>query len=80
MDKSLFTIGVFSNKTLSLAILGSAALQLTVLTIPFLAEIFKVEIMGSAQWLWVVGLSFAIIPIVEIQKFIYRKVHVEKVM
>ncbi len=80
MDKSLLTIGVFSNKTLSLAILGSAALQLIVLTIPFLAEIFKVEIMGSAQWLWVVGLSFAIIPIVEIQKFIYRKVHVEKVM
>ena len=80
MDKSLFTIGVFSNKTLSLAILGSATLQLIVLTVPFLAEIFKVEIMGSAQWLWVVGLSFAIIPIVEIQKFIYRKVHVEKVL
>lgn len=80
MDKSLLTIGVFSNKTLSWAILGSAALQLIVLTIPFLAEIFKVEIMGSAQWLWVVGLSFAIIPIVEIQKFIYRKVHVEKVL
>lgn len=80
MDKSLFTIGVFSNKTLSLAILGSATLQLIVLTVPFLAEIFKVEIMESAQWLWVVGLSFAIIPIVEIQKFIYRKVHVEKVL
>lgn len=80
MDKSLLTIGVFSNKTLSWAILGSAALQLIVLTIPFLAEIFKVEIMGSAQWIWVVGLSFAIIPIVEIQKFIYRKVHVEKVL
>ena len=80
MDKSLLTIGVFSNKTLSWAILGSAALQLIVLTIPFLAEIFKVKIMGSAQWIWVVGLSFAIIPIVEIQKFIYRKVHVEKVL
>ena len=80
MDKSLFTIGVFSNKTLTWAILGSAALQLTVLTIPFLAEIFKVEIMGSAQWLWVIGLSFAIIPIVEIQKFIYRRIHVEKVL
>ena len=80
MDKSLLTIGVFSNKTLSWAILGSAALQLIVLTIPFLAEIFKVEIMGTAQWIWVIGLSFAIIPIVEIQKFIYRRVHVEKVM
>lgn len=80
MDKSIFTIGVFSNKTLSWAILGSAALQLVVLTIPFLAEVFKVEIMGSAQWIWVIGLSFAIIPIVEIQKFIYRRVHVEKVM
>ena len=79
-DKSLFTIGVFSNKTLNWAILGSAALQLLVLTVPVLASVFKVEIMGTAQWLCVLGLSFSIIPIVEIQKFIYRRVHVEKVM
>lgn len=80
MDKSLFTIGVFSNKTLALAILGSAVLQLLVLTIPFLANAFDVQIMGLNQWLCVLGLSFSIIPIVEIQKFIYRRVHVEKVM
>lgn len=77
-DKSLFTIGF--NKTLNWAILLSAALQTIVLTVPALAEIFKVEIMGTAQWIWVLGLSLSIVPIVEIQKFIYRKTHVEKIM
>lgn len=79
-DKSLATIGFFSNKTLTWAILGSAMLQLVVLTVPFLADIFNAEIMGRDQWLWVIALSLAIIPVVEIQKFIYRKTHVEKIM
>ena len=77
LDKSLFTIGVFSNKTLVWAILGSAILQLVVLTVPTIATLFKVEIMNTNQWLWVVGLSLSIIPIVEIQKLIYRHTHIE---
>ena len=77
LDKSLFTLGVFSNKTLVWAILGSAILQLVVLTVPAVATLFKVEIMNTTQWLWVLGLSFSIIPIVEIQKFIYRHTHIE---
>ena len=80
LDKSLFTIGVFSNKTLVWAILGSSILQLVVLTIPGIANLFEIEIMHTAQWLWVLGLSFSIIPIVEIQKAIYRATHVEKIM
>ncbi len=77
LDKSLFTLGVFSNKTLVWAIFGSAILQLVVLTVPAVATLFKVEIMNSTQWIWVLGLSFSIIPIVEIQKLIYRHTHVE---
>ena len=67
LDKSLFTLGVFSNKTLVWAIFGSAILQLVVLTVPAVATLFKVEIMNTTQWIWVLGLSFSIIPIVEIQ-------------
>ena len=77
LDKSLFTLGVFSNKTLVWAIFGSAILQLVVLTVPAVATLFKVEIMNTTQWIWVLGLSFSIIPIVEIQKLIYRHTHVE---
>jgi len=80
MDKSLLPIGVFSNKTLTWAILLSAVLQTCVLTIPFLANLFSVELMNQAQWIWVVCLALSIFPIVEIQKFIYRKLHVEKIL
>jgi len=79
-DKSIFTIGVFSNKALTGAILGSFALQLIVLAVPVIGGLFDVEMMNLEQWLWVLGLSISIIPIVEIQKAIYRATHVEKVM
>lgn len=80
MDKSLLRIGIFSNRTLTWAILLSAALQTLVLTIPVLANLFSVEIMNQVQWIWVICLSLAIFPIVEIQKLIYRKFHVEKIL
>jgi Ca2+-transporting ATPase len=80
MDKSIFKIGLFSNKALVWAILGSVVLQVVVLTVPFIATLFDVEIMGPVQWAWVIGLSVSIIPIVEIQKAIYRATHVEKIM
>jgi len=78
MDKSIFTIGLFSNKTLLWAILGSIVLQVVVLTVPFVANLFDVEMMQPAQWAWVIGLSVSIIPIVEIQKAIYRARRGEK--
>lgn len=80
MDKSLFEIGFFSNKTLTWAILLSVILQTLVLSVPFLANLFGAEMMNSVQWIWVACLSLSIFPIVEIQKWIYRKVHIEKIL
>jgi len=71
-DKSLFKMGFFTNKMLTLAMFGSLLLQLAVLTIPPLQAIFKVAPMGLEQWLIVLGLSLSIIPIVEIQKIFLR--------
>jgi Ca2+-transporting ATPase len=79
-DKSLFKIGVFTNKILTWAILASAMLQIIVLAVPFLANIFDVKIMNLTQWAIVAGISLSIIPIVEIQKAIYRATKVEKIL
>ena len=72
MDKSLFTIGFFTNKALTLAILGSALLQVAVMTLPVVKTWFSIEPMTTIQWAIVAGLSLSIIPIVEIQKVIMR--------
>ena len=72
MDKSLFTIGFFTNKALTLAILGSALLQVAVMTLPVVKTWFSIEPMTAIQWAIVAGLSLSIIPIVEIQKVIMR--------
>jgi len=72
IDKSLFSIGVFSNKTLTFAMLGSALLQVIVLLVPQISALFEVKTMNPTQWLIVAGLSLSIIPIVEIQKLIVR--------
>jgi len=60
--------------------LGSIVLQVIVLTVPPIASLFDVEIMQPVHWAWVIGLSVSIIPVVEIQKAIYRATHVEKIM
>ena len=44
-----------------------------IVVIPGLNDIFKVTPLDRSQWLIVVGASFAIIPIVEVVKFIQRR-------
>lgn len=72
-DKSLFRIGVFSNKYLNGAIVISAVLQLAVIIVPFFNSIFKVTPLNWEQWLIVCAAALAIIPIVEIAKLIHNK-------
>ncbi len=62
-----------SNKMLLLAIAVSAGLMLMVLEIPYLHDIFHIAHLTTTQWLWVVGLSIAPLPIIEIVKLITRK-------
>ena len=73
---SLFKLGLGTNRYLLLAILVSGLLQLTVMFVPFLQEIFKVHALNSMQWLMVIGLSICPIIYVEILKalgFTYKK-------
>jgi ATPase, P-type (transporting), HAD superfamily, subfamily IC len=81
-DRSLFSVGPFSNKTLLICNTLSAAIIVAALNIPLTARIFIGTIEGSnvpitlgfQEWGWVFALSFSIIPIIEIVKFIKRLV------
>lgn len=70
--KSLFKIGLFSNMYLIGAIAISALLQIIVIVVPFLNEIFKVKQLNLEQWGIVLAASLAIIPIVELAKAVHN--------
>ena len=57
MDKSLFTLGILSNKKLVGATLFSFALQMLVVYVPFLQTVFKTEALGLFDWVLVLVIS-----------------------
>lgn len=76
--KSLLTVGAFKNKMFNYAILLSAVMLLSVMVVPGLTSIFGVAILTAEQWLFVLGASFSIVPIVEIAKVIMRAMGMDK--
>ncbi len=60
-DKSIFQIGLFSNKYLIGAIIVGFILQVGVISIPFLADAFKVHNLSLRDWGIVI--VFALIPL-----------------
>lgn len=73
VHKSIFTVGAFKNKIFNYAILLSFVLLASTIVIPGFNDLFKVAHLDGAQWLVVLIGSFAIIPIVEIVKWVQRK-------
>jgi P-type Ca2+ transporter type 2C len=69
---SVFSTGIIRNRYLIMAILFSAALQIAVISVPFLTRIFKVVPLSLGQWGVVALASFSIIPLVEIGKAVMR--------
>lgn len=72
--QSIFTIGLFSNKHLVLALAVSATLQLLVLLVPVLQPIFGVVPLDALHWDLVIGLSATPILFGEIQKLVERSI------
>lgn len=64
--KSLFKLGIFSNKYLNAAAVLSILLQLVVIFVPFLRGIFKVVFLSGSQWIEVIILSLMPVIIGEI--------------
>ena len=71
-DKSVFTLGLFSNIYLVGATLLSAILMVGVIVIPGLNSIFRVTSLTLEQWGIVVLLSILVVPVVEIVKLVKR--------
>ena len=72
-DRSLFAQGVLSNPAMNRAFLAGLALQLSVLLIPPLQGVFSVTPMDFAQWLTVLLLAAAPVPICECAKALARR-------
>ena len=71
--QSIFKVGLFRNKSFNWAILISFVLLASTILIPGFNSLFSVTSLDAYQWGIVVGTSFAIVPIVEIVKFVQRK-------
>lgn len=69
--KSILSLGLFTNRYLIGAIIIAAILQVSVIFIPGLNELFRVTFLTSEQWLIVLAASFSIIPIVELVKKLF---------
>ena len=74
---SLFTMKTF-NKTLIFAALGSLLATTLVCEIPFLASAFGFEAVSFMEYAYAALLGVLVIPIVEIVKFIQRKMSKNK--
>ena len=71
-EKSILQIGVFSNKYLIAAIIIGFALQLGVISLPFLADAFKVQMLSANDWGLVILLALIPLLLNEIIKLFLR--------
>lgn len=73
--ESIFKVGVTANLNLFWLALLSLALITLVATVPFLADIFALVALSATHWMIAIVLAVVILFVVEIQKFIMRKMN-----
>lgn len=71
--KSIFKVGLTTNKFLVYSLFGGLIIQLFVFYIPFLASAFKVVPLEIVDWMIVIGLSLILVILNEISKFFMRQ-------
>jgi len=74
-DKSIFQLGLFTNRNLIYSILLGILLQVIVITVPAIASVFKVYSLTLMDWAFVLVLSTMPLVINEIVKAIRRRRH-----
>ncbi len=70
--ESLFTIGIFSNRPMVAAVALTIVLQLAVVYVPLLQEMFKTEALSPAELAISLGLSSVVFWAVELEKWWQR--------
>ncbi|WP_367104810.1 cation-translocating P-type ATPase [uncultured Psychrobacter sp.] len=71
-SKSVFQLGLFSNPYLVAAVVFGFALQVVVISVPFLADAFKLQPLEMHDWLIVLGLSLIPFVLKELSKLFVR--------
>ena len=79
-EKSIFKTGLFENKFLVGSFILGIFVQVIVVLIPQLAEIFKLVPLTGLQWSITLVISILPVPIMEIQKFFDRRVKRESIV
>ena len=72
-EKSIFSLKLFENKYLIGSFILGVFVQIIVVIIPQLAEIFGLVNLNSTQWLITLVISILPIPIIELQKWLDSK-------
>ena len=70
--KSIFKVGLFTNKKLILALIVGSLLQLSVISIPFLQKAFGVVMLNLNDWVYVIALALIPVAMNEVYKFAMR--------
>jgi len=68
---SIFKINIFDNKFLNLAVISGIMLQLVVLYVPALRDVFGLTFLGALDWSLVVSLAVLKVVLIEVTKYIY---------
>lgn len=72
--RSVFSINPLGNPFLFYSIVAALLAQLAVIYLPSLQWIFRTEALLMGEWLQIIVVSFSVIIVVEIDKFIRRKI------
>jgi Ca2+-transporting ATPase len=70
---SIFRVGIFSNRYLLGAVLLSASVHCITIVVPPLHVVFRTHALSGMQWLIVLAMSFAPIPVTELAKLFTRR-------
>ena len=72
-DSSIFEVGFLNNKYLAGSFILGIFIQVIVVFVPFLANIFDVVSLDTTQWIITICISLLPIPIMELQKRVNAK-------
>jgi Ca2+-transporting ATPase len=72
-EQSIFSLGLFSNRSMVLAVVSTVLLQLLVIYVPFLQQIFDTQPLGLRDLLIIAAASLLVLLAVEIWKWGLRR-------
>ncbi|MBP6185882.1 MAG: HAD-IC family P-type ATPase [Saprospiraceae bacterium] len=73
LRKSIFAIGVFSNKYVNIALILAVIIQLVIIEIPFFQQLFHFKTLSALEFSVLIGLSSIILWVGEMYKFVAKQ-------